>query len=344
MATYVAGASYMPTFSSPISPINSYVMAIDCGVRNMGCACICYPFDQMFQRPFLEYIDWRPLITTKTVGPSLIVDAIRQYVSEVTNGGKRLPNRVLIEQQVVGIRYGGNFHALEIEIALLAVFKERFSCCSVEIVRAPARKDGSGKARASYIGQSVVNKYGGVNKEKYDSMRDQQHVADSITMIVDRMNFKAMPDVQSEMQSWESAVAAERLASERLSATISMPPPLPLTLAPPPTLAPPLTLAPPPVLPLTSAALATLPTMPSLPRQRKPRKPKTTSSLPKERTVMKDKRSCPLSQPVTIALPESAYSGGMIPRSMNEIPIPMYDTAYQAPTAMNGRPSFVTLP
>jgi len=163
----------------------SRILSFDIGVLNMGMASFI-----LKDKPTIERLDWRPLITTKPVTSTVIVAATRKYLDTVITGP---PDRVLIEQQYAS--NGINVHALEIQVAIMAILSERYPRADIRVVGASARKSSAKdkKFRAMKIGQ-VFAYISDENWYKYlMALADPQHTCDAMTMILDTIGYDTKP-------------------------------------------------------------------------------------------------------------------------------------------------------
>ena len=184
------------------------IFGIDIGVRNMGMASMVITGDG---RTVIEKLDWRPLQLGGKVTIGTIVKATGDYIAAITtptpgapfvSGAPRLiPSQILIEQQYVAS--GINVHALEIQVALMARFAERFPTCDTRSVWAAARKSSTGmkqtkasqKGRASNLGFICASLDSPFWLDYITHLSDSQHTCDAIAMIVDNINFTNLPDL-----------------------------------------------------------------------------------------------------------------------------------------------------
>jgi hypothetical protein len=201
---------------------DSREFGIDIGVNNMGMASVVITGDG---RTVIEKLDWRPLLRRgASVNATAIVAAVGTYIDIITTpdlkgpfvansssagdtSTRMIPNKIVIEQQYAS--EGINVHAIEIQIALMSRFAERFPSALVAIVGASARKCKTAgrhdqKARAEMIGRL----FAGLDSAYWNSylvnLSDPQHTCDAITMILDDIKFQNLPVIRSQVQIWEA--------------------------------------------------------------------------------------------------------------------------------------------
>jgi len=183
----------------------SRVFAFDCGVYNMGmCSIVAMP-----GWTFIERLYWCPLLDRSVkVTADSIIDAVLRYVSDLSSA-LGPPDFVLVEQQFIS--FGGrggaqtNYHALEIQIALMTAFRQAFPLAVVKAVGASARSSQSTKERADVSGRT----FAGIDSVQWNSyllsLKEPQHVCDAITMALDELRFVNLPDLYATVKAWEQA-------------------------------------------------------------------------------------------------------------------------------------------
>lgn len=207
------------------------LVAFDCGLNNMGMACLEYTSLRSNPKPEdwkvrVLAADLRGLPPQAKKSTPLLVEAIHVYLDCVlgedtgssatgstatgstatgssatgSSSPRIVPTCVIVEQQHISTRVGSNFKTKEIEVAIYAACRERFPLCRLHAKAASARNSGGTKERAKMLGEMVILDY--APREivmAFTLCSDRQHTSDAITMIVDYMKFAGMASIRERL-------------------------------------------------------------------------------------------------------------------------------------------------